>query len=161
MSSNAIAIEVAESTTGGVYLAGTSIDLTVMPEASASAVWAVEDDQYGIAYARGANVGFIAVEGVTVIINAAPVYNPGDIAVINAIIDNNGLNWTKAPEDGSAIPVGWTGIIWSDDPIDKRITRLDLYANGLSGEVDVSGLTEMEWLDCGCNELTMLDVGLM
>ena len=38
-------------------------------------------------------------------------YNPGDIAVINAIIDNNGLNWTKAnPADGSYVPADWTGV---------------------------------------------------
>ena len=32
-------------------------------------------------------------------------YNPGDIAVINALIDSNGLNWAKAsPADGSYFP---------------------------------------------------------
>jgi len=58
------------------------------------------------------------------------LYNPGDIAVINAIIDNNGLAWLleKAdPADGSYVPKGWAGdwnsetghgqygIIWSEN----------------------------------------------
>ena len=37
----------------------------------------------------------------------AQTYDPGDIAVINNIIENNGLDWAKAPEDGSYVPRGW------------------------------------------------------
>ena len=62
-----------------------------------------------------------------------PVYNPGDIAVINAIIDNNGLKWEKVPEDGSYIPDDWgikdmycTGVKWSIDEMNKRMLRKTL-----------------------------------
>gem|GEM_PF-3062686 len=156
---NAIAIEVAESTTGNVYTAGTSVDL-IVAGTSASAVWAIsEDDQPGIAYARGTNTGFIEVEGVTVITTAEPIYNPGDIAVINAIIDNNSLDWTKAdPADGSYAPADWTGVTWSNAEKDKRIEYLDLRYKALTGALDVSGLTELLDLVCYNNSLTEINV---
>ncbi|MDR0872370.1 MAG: hypothetical protein LBN27_02735, partial [Prevotellaceae bacterium] len=95
----------------------------------------------------------------------APVYNPGDIAVINAIIDNNGLNWTKAnPADGSYVPADWkngfgqTGVFWSDDAENKRVTELDVQEKNLTGTLDVTGLTAMDVLRCNNNQLTALDV---
>jgi len=86
-------------------------------------------------------------------------YNPGDIAVINAIINNNGLQWTKAnPADGSYVPADWTGVTWSDDAENKRIITLNVVSRLLSGALDVSGLTNLQYLNCGVNKLTSLDV---
>ena len=51
-------------------------------------------------------------------------FNPGDIAVVNAMIDNNGLKWTKAiPADGSFIPNDWREITWTwlEDNTNLRI----------------------------------------
>ena len=85
-------------------------------------------------------------------------YHTGDIAVINAIIDDNGLAWTKAEPDGSECPANWTGVTWSDDVSGKRVTKLDLLDRSLTGALDVSGLTAMDWLDCCANKLTSINV---
>jgi len=100
-------------------------------------------------------------------------YNPGDIAVINKIIDKNGLNWEKAtPADGSYVPESWAGnlaeeysagidyfgIEWSVDEINKRITTLYISDLGLTGKLDVTGLTALKWFWCDGNQLAEIRV---
>ncbi|MCL2871408.1 MAG: protein phosphatase 1 regulatory subunit 42 [Betaproteobacteria bacterium] len=85
-------------------------------------------------------------------------YNTGDVAVINAIIANNGLNWTPAPSDGSSIPADWTGVTWSGITPDNRILTLTIDGENLTGTLDVSGLSSLESLDCSGNNLSALDV---
>ncbi|MDR2495970.1 MAG: leucine-rich repeat domain-containing protein [Tannerellaceae bacterium] len=112
-----------------------------------------------------------------------PLYHPGDIAVINGMIDNNGLKWTKAPADGSALPDDWKKydiytyggikvkkapakldywhiyhVKWSDNATNKRIIELHLSGKKLSGVLDVSGLTHLMQLSCSFNRLTSLDI---
>ena len=89
----------------------------------------------------------------------AQTYNVGDIAVINNIIDSNGLNWTKAnPADGSYIPADWTDCEWTDDAANKRIISLNVSEYNLIGLLDVSGLENLKELYCGYNKLTALNV---
>ena len=86
-------------------------------------------------------------------------YNPGDIAVINNIIASNGLSWTKAePADGSFVPADWTGCQWTSDATNKRITKLYVDEKSLIGMLDVSGLENLEYLDCMDNQLTAINV---
>ena len=75
--------------------------------------------------------------------DSEPVYYPADIAIINNIIDNNGLNWTKALEDGSEVPGDWTGVTWSDYTTNKRVIRLDISNQNLSGELLIAGLSQL------------------
>jgi len=97
--------------------------------------------------------------------STTPIYNPGDIAVINAIIDNNGLQWTKAdPADGSYVPDDWTysiqsgqGIRWTNDEFNKRIQMLYINQQSLYGSLNVSELTNLFILMCQDNNLTSLD----
>ena len=78
---------------------------------------------------------------------------------INSIINTNGLKWTPAnPADGSVVPEGWTGVTWSADATNKRITKLNVYSKGLTGALDVSDLTALVRLICESNQLTSLDV---
>ncbi|MDR0778277.1 MAG: hypothetical protein LBE48_02405, partial [Methanomassiliicoccaceae archaeon] len=92
-------------------------------------------------------------------LGAAGDYNAGDIAAINLIIKNNGLNWTCAdPADGSSVPSDWTGVTWSEDDTDRRITKLGLSNTELFGDLDVSGLTALEDLNCSTNVLESLNV---
>ena len=88
----------------------------------------------------------------------AQIYNKGDIAVINNIIDKNGLKWEKAPADGSDVPADWAKVKWSTEATNRRVKELDLYAECLTGELDVSGLVMLEKLDCSYNQLTTFDV---
>ncbi|MCL1932332.1 MAG: leucine-rich repeat domain-containing protein [Candidatus Azobacteroides sp.] len=83
----------------------------------------------------------------------AQTYNSGDIAVINNIIDNNGLQWTKAdPADGSSVPDDWTGIYWSYDvDNNKRITGLYISNQSLTGMLNLSELTGLKYLDVSYN----------
>ena len=91
-------------------------------------------------------------------LGAAGDYNAGDIAVINGIIDNNGLAWTKASADGDTIPADWTGVTWSGAATDKRIVQLQVQSKNLTGVLDVSGLDSLTTLYCYDNLLTSLDV---
>ena len=95
------------------------------------------------------------------------IYNADDIAVINAIIDNNNLSWTKASPAGSYVPADWTGVTWSSDAADKRIVELNISNSSLDGALDVTGLTALEYLDASSgtykdsmpgNNLTSLNV---
>ena len=82
-------------------------------------------------------------------------YNAADVAAINAIIDNNGLNWPKAdPVDGVAVPSAWSGVTWSN----RRATGLSIYGKNLQGTLDVSSLTGLTSLSCQSNGLTALNV---
>jgi hypothetical protein len=98
------------------------------------------------------SVGADAVSDVaTVTVNAAAEYNTGDIAVINAIIANNGLTWTPAPADGSSVPADWVGLDWTGNggDTDRRIEYINLSYGGiaLTGTLNVSGLSELWGLD--------------
>jgi len=91
----------------------------------------------------------------------AQEYHPGDIAVINAIIDNNHLQWEKAdPADGSDVPDDWKGgdIIWSSGATNKRIRAINIRNQSLDGDLNVSELTELQTLWCSNNSLESLDV---
>lgn len=83
----------------------------------------------------------------------APLHE-GDVAVIKNIIANNGLKWNA--DD----PLSWPEncIEWEDVNGKQRIIGLDLSAMRLNGALDVSGLTELNYLDCQRNRLSGLDV---
>ena len=99
--------------------------------------------------------------GFSVSVQSAPGYfNTGDIAVINAMIDNNGLNWTKAPADGSFVPYDWQGLWWwSDNDTNYRIISMLMQSSQpLTGDLDLTGLTRLKFLDCSGYKLTSLNV---
>lgn len=83
-------------------------------------------------------------------------YNTSDIAAINAIIDAHPgkTGMTKANPDGSESPDDWTGVHWSEEASNKRVIKLYLNGKGMSGTLDVSGLTALQALNCYNNELT-------
>ena len=91
---------------------------------------------------------------------AAPgLYHARDIALIHEIIAKNGLKWTPAsPADGSYVPADWEGVKWSDGASNKRIIELTVAMKGLSGSLDVSGLTALKKLRCEYNDLSALNV---
>jgi len=105
-------------------------------------------------------LGVLPVNFAQVAQAAAPgTYNPGDIAVINKMIDDNGLNWPKAPADGSSVPKRWDSwdevlIIWSDDVSDKRVIEMSIY---LKGGVNLKGLDFLKSFDCE-GRLDVLDI---
>jgi len=101
------------------------------------------------------------VAGLAVIpgwVEELPLYNPGDIAVINTMIDNNGLDWPKAdPADGTYMPEEWEShISWSWEGIQMRIHGLNIGYMNIAGPLDVSGLAALQWLYCFGNQLTGL-----
>lgn len=88
-------------------------------------------------------------------------YHDGDVAVINAMIANNGLTW-RADD-----PASWpTSPIWGtlhervewNGASPKRITSLDIFGSNLTGTLNVSGLTALTILNCQGNKLTGLEV---
>ena len=85
-------------------------------------------------------------------VQAASPYNAGDAAVLNAIITSNGL--TTDPSDANYRDYA----IWEDDGTELRITQLFLNGAGLVGKLDLTGLTELKYLNCDSNQLTELDV---
>ncbi len=78
-------------------------------------------------------------------------FNQEDVALINAIIENNGL---VADKDS---PKSWDFVEWSrEEP--KRITGLYLSDKSMSGILDVSGFANLDYLNCSGNGLTELNV---
>ena len=80
-------------------------------------------------------------------------YDSDDMEAINAIIDNHSLTFISKDD-----PANWVGkgIEW-DNSSPKRITFLALSSVGLSGRLDVSGLTALTNLVCENNQLEALD----
>lgn len=114
---------------------------------------------------NGATAGFVIPDGET---EAEAVmgrdddqnddgYHDGDVAVINKIIAENGL---EADPDA---PSSWTGFLTWTGPEGgtKRITGLSIQGRGLEGMLEVSGLTELSSLNCSSNRLTALDLSGM
>ena len=89
-------------------------------------------------------------------VGAAGEYNAGDVAVINSMIDNNGLAWTKAPADGSSVPDDWVGVSWTGTP--KRIYSIILNNQGMTGAMVISDCTALFDFDLAFNGLTSLTV---
>ena len=81
----------------------------------------------------------------------AQTYAPADVAVINALIANNGLKAT--PSD----PASWSFAIWNN-ATPRQITELKLNHSNLSGAASFSGLSQLKALFCDNNNLTELDV---
>jgi hypothetical protein len=81
----------------------------------------------------------------------AQTYAPADVAVINALIANNGLKAT------SGDPANWSFAIWSRTT-PHQITELKLNHSNMDGAVSFSGLTQLNGLFCDNNNLTALDV---
>ena len=90
----------------------------------------------------------------------AGTFSPGDIAVINALIDNNGLKWQKAPVNGSSVPNSWNwNVIWSKDSVGKRIVGLDIWDEAMYGNISLSGLDKLREFWCIYNwRLTGIDI---
>ena len=89
----------------------------------------------------------------------AQTYDPYDVKVINTLIKNNGFN--AKPDD----PESWNilydeyrrFIEWTEE-VPKKIRRLDISYNLLSGKVSLVGLTKMTYLNCSDNYITILDL---
>ncbi|NMD45100.1 MAG: LPXTG cell wall anchor domain-containing protein [Clostridiales bacterium] len=94
---------------------------------------------------------------------ADPTYNTGDIAIINAIINNNHPDgMTPANPDGSESPADWKDkVTWSGNAGDtnRRVIRLCLNGKSMTGTLNVSGLTALKELQCTYNQLTGLTLG--
>jgi len=128
----------------------------------------------------GVSANFFAVAGATSVTNSADsgvvtavfpatgewvsAYNTGDIAIVNNIITANGLNWALAPGDGSSIPAAWTsgwpnsaGMAWSSTA-PRRLRQFNMTNMGLTGTLDLTGLTELIYLACGNNSLSALNI---
>ncbi|MGL5437613.1 MAG: leucine-rich repeat domain-containing protein [Lachnospiraceae bacterium] len=80
------------------------------------------------------------------------VYHTGDISVVNQIIQKNGLT---AQKDN---PESWGFVEWSDES-PHRVISLSLSSKGLTGSLDVSGLTQLKILNCNNNKLSALNLG--
>ena len=88
--------------------------------------------------------------------SAAEEYNAGDVAIFREIIQN-GTNWNSSlnPDD----PSTWGRYVtWSTATTDKRIVQLNASQVNLTGDLNVTGLTELTNLDCSRNDLTSLNV---
>jgi len=94
-------------------------------------------------------------------------YNATDIAVIESIIDNNGLLWPKATAqppasvDAAWMTANWTGVTWDGAATDQRIIYLSVASKSLTGTLDVSALTSLKSLRCNNNSISVLDVSAL
>lgn len=81
-------------------------------------------------------------------------YSQNDVAVMNQVIQNNGLNAEESD------PEAWAtaGLVTWDNSSPKKITKLILRYKELTGRLDVSGLQNLQYLDCSVSQLTDLNV---
>ena len=92
------------------------------------------------------------------------VYNVGDIAVIESMIDNNGLLYPEAPVGVDVITMEtWMAANWSDVNWDvfypeARIVGINFSGKSLSGSLDLTALDKLAILNIANNDLTSLDV---
>ena len=85
-------------------------------------------------------------------------YNAGDIAVIDAMIDEYSLGWMKS-DDPTWTEAEWDPyVIWDGTAPDLRIIELYLNELGLDGDLDLTDLSELTYLKIDGNSLTSLDV---
>lgn len=94
---------------------------------------------------------------------ACPVipYNAGDIAIINAMIDGNGLAEAKYSDPSYITDPNWSCVLeWSIIGGEWRITGLELGAQpaSMNGTVVASSLTELVSLKISGEDITGLDV---
>lgn len=86
-------------------------------------------------------------------------YWDADVEVINSLIENNGLNWEKdAPEKWDEMAGG--SVRWHSIDVSglARISLIVMDDEGVTGDINLSGLTELTYLDCSGNDLTGLNV---
>lgn len=86
-------------------------------------------------------------------------YSLGDSLLLIAVDDScdlsSNLNWDTEPN-----PENWTGVTWSNgNP--RRVQRLLIAGRSLSGKMDLTGLTELNSLECSSNQLTALEVSTL
>ena len=95
----------------------------------------------------------LAIVGISASSVNAQTYHAGDVAVINAMIDNNNLPWIKDA------PASWPNVDWSADLTNKRIIYLFGMLNlGITGDVDFSNLTEVKTIHIQTNSITSLNL---
>ena len=102
---------------------------------------------------------FLAVAAIltTNVSYAATPYDPSeylaaDVALVNRMIDENGLKWTK--DD----PASWTGVTWSET-LPRHVEKLDISNQSLTGTLNIRHFSGLTYLDCSHNNLTF-DVNL-
>lgn len=54
-------------------------------------------------------------------------------------------------------PTTWTGVTWSSDSYDKRVTRIEWSNKGLSGSLDLSGFTGLTYVDVSRNSINSIN----
>ena len=125
----------------------------------------------GVFSLTGVPANFFTVAGADTVSNSAgngrvtavfpatatqPPYNTGDMAIINSIIANNGLNWTPASPSqlasGSSVPANWPTYIWGERGTQLRIVELNFSSKDLYGHMILTGLTALEELNCYYND---------
>ena len=95
-------------------------------------------------------LGFISIFAATSA-TKAQTYDPTNVAVINALIANNGLNAT--PDD----PETWDFAVWNNET-PKQINGLYLVQKNLTGAISFEGLNSLKTLHCWGNNLTKIDL---
>jgi Leucine-rich repeat (LRR) protein len=95
---------------------------------------------------------FVGISFVIPSVSAADEFSD-DVIVVNKIIDNNGLKGYDRDD-----PESWDFAKWDTESSPKRVISLNLSGKGLTGNLDISGFTALEFLDCSDNQLTSLDV---
>lgn len=83
-------------------------------------------------------------------LDAIQGYDLNDVAIINNIIEDTGMAYqTNRPDQ-------WDFVVWKEKDNVKRATELQLSNKGMTGALDITGLTELVVLDCSHNQLTAL-----
>ena len=83
----------------------------------------------------------------------AYTYSGADIAAMNSLIQQHNLDAQENDPSNWGSLVSWN---YKSQAEARRITHLELNSKSLTGNLDVSGFTALEWLDCPGNQLESL-----
>jgi len=139
--------------TATIYTAGSSTGLNVQPASQTTAVWAIENRQHGVNYARNTNTGFLQAAGITVTTEEAKSISVGvqngtlitgtvgtavfDITTTNFANETYPLTLNGAPEGVTA-----TNVIIADNSGTLTISMTDaVAANTYSLTISIGGVT--------------------
>ena len=88
--------------------------------------------------------------------NSSADYHPGDVAVVQGIIDRSSLGWNRDdPASWNTTDENLPYLKWGES-MPRRIKELRISNADLSGMLDVSGLTSLQILYCNNNPIQSL-----
>ncbi|MFZ5431525.1 MAG: hypothetical protein ACOZDD_14955 [Bacteroidota bacterium] len=131
-------------------------------EGATSATYIPMDEAYYHAVMTNTTFPDLVLTTRSIKVGNPPEFDPGDLAILKTIRDNAS---TEGSEPLATIwadetkPDEWPGVYWSEQA-PRRVTQLYIISKGIT-TLDVTGLSQLIYLNCLANQLQILEVSNM